>query len=189
MSIRLRLTLLYSLILALTLVAFSVILYVTQARTTLNDTKEGLARRADYLIEGPLNHQSWDKAFKPDPSKLGTFTQICNFDGQVLGRSPNLGDTLVLPLGQEGLQAARRGETRVEIAEIETERLLIHNQPFHYGADETPLILQIAASLAEQDQNLDTLGRILIIGSSLAVIAAFGIGWLLAGLTLRPINR
>lgn len=189
MSIRLRLTLLYSLILALTLVAFSVILYVTQARTTLNDTKEGLARRADYLIDGPLNHQSWDKAFKPDPSKLGTFTQICNFDGQVLGRSPNLGDTLVLPLGQEGLQAARRGETRVEIAEIEAERLLIHNQPFRYGADETPLILQIAASLAEQDQNLNTLGRILIIGSSLAVIAAFGVGWLLAGLTLRPINR
>jgi two-component system OmpR family sensor kinase len=189
MSIRLRLTLIYSLILALTLIAFSVILYVTQARTILNDMKEALARRAEYLIEGPLTHRSLDKVFKPDPSKIGTFTQIRNLDGNVLVGSPNLGDALVLPLDEAGLQAAQHGDTWVEIAEIETERLLIHNQPFSYGADDTPLILQVATSLSDQDQNLNTLGRILIVGSSLAVIAAFGIGWLLAGLTLHPINR
>lgn len=189
MSIRLRLTLLYSLILALTLVAFSVILYMTQARTTLHETKEALAGRAKFLIEVPLAHHAMDKALKPDHSKLGTFTQICDLDGNVLGRSPNLGDTLVLPVGEASLQAARRGETWVEIAEIEAERLLIHNQPFTYGSDDRALVLQIAASLADQDQNLNTLGRILVIGSSVAVIAAFGVGWLLAGLTLRPINR
>jgi signal transduction histidine kinase len=190
MSIRLRLTLLYSLILALTLVTFSVILYVTQARTTLNDTKEALAGRANYLIEGPLAHRYWDKALKPDSSRIGIFTQIRNLDGTVLGHSPNLADDApAVPLSQAALQAAQQGQSWVEIVAIDTERLLIHNQPFNYGTDNIPLILQVAASLAEQDQNLSTLGRILLIGSSVAVIAAFGIGWLLAGLALRPINR
>ena len=46
MSIRLRLTLLYSAILALTLIAFSITLYLTQARTTLNASKKELAERA-----------------------------------------------------------------------------------------------------------------------------------------------
>ncbi len=187
MSIRLRLTLLYSLILALTLIVFSVTLYVTQARTTLNDTKAALARRADYLIDGPLSHWAWEKALRPDQSRMGAFTQIRDREGAVLGRSPNLGESLELPLTLTCLQAARQGETRVEIFEMDTERLLVHTQPFL--SPEGPFILQVAASLADQDQNLQTLGRILISGSSIAVFAAFGIGWLLAGWTLRPINR
>ena len=86
-------------------------------------------------------------------------------------------------------QATQRGETWIEIGTIESERLLIHSQPFPWIEDGTPLILQMAVSLEDQDQNLATLGRLLIIGSSLAVIVAFGIGWLLAGVTLRPTNR
>jgi signal transduction histidine kinase len=189
MSIRLRLTLLYSIILALALVIFSIVLYVTQARIILKDSKEALANGADFLIEGPLTHRPLDKALKPAPTKIGMFTQICDLKGGVLERSPNLGDSYVLPLSESGLQAAQQGEISVEVGWIDAERLLIHNQPFIYSQDNTPLILQVASSLADQDQNLDTLGRILIIGSSIAVIAAFGIGWLLAGLTLRPINR
>ncbi len=189
MSIRLRLTLLYSLILALMLVTFSIVLYVMQARTTLNDTKADLARRADYLVNGPLTYRSLDKVLKPEQSKMGAFTQVCDLEGNILGRSPNLGDNLALPLSEAGLQAAQRGEPLVEVAAINTERLLVHNQPFAYGADKIPLILQVAASLADQDQTLNTLGRILIAGSSVAVIVTFGIGWLLAGWTLQPIGR
>lgn len=198
MSIRMRLTLLYSLILALTLVAFSLILYLTQAQAIMNDTRKSLARRAESLIEGPLaqeaslSHGTGDNkgGSKPDPSpKIGMFTQICNLDGQVLDRSPNMDESLVLPLSEAALAASRRGETWIEIGVIGSERALIHNQPFTPPQDNIPLILQVAASLADQDQTLNTLGRILIIGISVAVIAAFGIGWLLAGLALRPINR
>jgi signal transduction histidine kinase len=188
MSIRLRLTLLYSLILALTLITFSLVIYVTQARAILNDTKETLAGQAEFLIEGPLTRRSLDKVIKLASPTIGTFVQIRNPSGDLLERSPNLGDTLILPLDETGLQAVRQGKSWVEIETIETERLLIHNQPFT-GVDQKPLILQVAASLADQDQNLNTLGQILIAGSSVAIVAAFGIGWLMAGLTLRPINR
>ena len=45
MSIRLRLTLLYSAILALTLIAFSTILYVTQTQATYSSIKANLVRQ------------------------------------------------------------------------------------------------------------------------------------------------
>lgn len=189
MSIRLRLTLLYSLILALTLIVFSVTLYVTQARTILRDSKEDLAGRADYYIDKHLVHQT---STNPPPlprPKIGTFIQLRSVTGDVLERSPNLGDSVTLPLSEAGLQAVQGGEIWVEIESIETERVLIHNQPFSQDFDDTRFILQTAVSLTDQDQILSTLGRILFIGSSMAVIAAFGIGWVLAGLTLGPINR
>lgn len=188
MSIRMRLTLLYSGILVLTLIAFSATLYVTQSRTILHDSKNALAGRAKFFIDGPLAHRPINRALRLDPAKFGTIAQISDLDGAILERSPSLGDSLALPLGETTLAAARRGDTRVEIETVNNERLLIHNQPFA-SEDGAQLILQIATSLADQDQNLATLGRILLIGSSGAVIAAFGIGWLLAGFTLRPINR
>ncbi len=189
MSIRFRLTLLYSLILALTLVAFSLIIYVTQARASLNSAKKTLAVGAEYLVDGPLTHRLIGKVFKlPAPARFGTFLQIRSLEGDVLNQSPQLDDPPVLPLSGEAIQAARRGETWVEITPVDSERLLIHNQPFT-AEDGTPLILQLAGSLAAQDQNLNTLGQILIAGSVVAVVVAFGGGWLLAGLTLRPINR
>lgn len=188
MSLRMRLTLLYSGILVLTLIAFSLTLYVTQSRTILHDSKNALGDRAKFFIDGPLEHRPINRALRLDPAKFGTIAQISDLDGAVLERSPSLGDSLALPLGETTLAAARRGDTRVEIETIDNERLLIHTQPFT-SEDGSQLILQIATSLADQDQNLATLGRILLIGSSGAVIAAFGIGWLLAGFTLRPINR
>ena len=49
MSIRLRLTLLYSVILALTLIVFSTILYVTQSHATYDSIKTNLVRQAEGM--------------------------------------------------------------------------------------------------------------------------------------------
>jgi two-component system OmpR family sensor kinase len=189
MSIRLRLTLLYSGILALTLIAFSVMLYVTQAQATLTEAKRELAKRAEFVVSRRPPHWTSDKSPPFLRTKIGTIFQARTLDGEVLDRSPNLEDSITLPLSEEGLLAVRRGETWVEIGVIESERLLIQSQLYSPSEDDSPVMVQVATSLADQDQNLATLGRILIIGSSVAVIAAFGIGWLLAGLALRPINR
>lgn len=188
MSIRLRLTLLYSGILALTLIAFSVMLYLTQARTILNDSQKNLARAAEFLIDGPLTHRPMDKAFKLVPYRIGIMAQIRTPEGDIIERSPNLGDALMLPWSDAARQATQQGQTWVEVGWIETERLLIHNQPFTAETGE-PFVLQMASSLADQDRDLHSLGQILVVGSSLAIVAAFGIGWLVAGVTLRPISR
>jgi two-component system OmpR family sensor kinase len=189
-SIRLRLTLLYSLILALTLVIFSGILYMTQARATMTEAKRELAKRAEFIVNRPSSHRSDDD--RPPPvsrTRIGTIFEVRTPDGEVLDRSPNLEDAFTLPLSEAGLQAVQRGQTWVEIGSIESERLLIQSQLSTSNEAGVPLIVQVAVSLADRDQSLVTLGNLLIVGSSLVVIAAFGIGWALAGLTLRPISR
>ncbi len=50
-------------------------------------------------------------------------------------------------------------------------------------------IVQTARRLTEHDRSLGFLGRILIIAGILTTLAAFGIGWVLAGAALRPIQR
>jgi two-component system OmpR family sensor kinase len=186
MSIRLRLTLLYSVILALTLVVFSSALYLMQSRTTMREYELRLAgatrilentERLPFLIERPPRRR-----FPGQP-----YTQIRNLDGEVIESDPNL-DGIVLPLGEKAFEAVTRGENWVETVSVEGERFLIHNQELALP-DGTQGVAQIAVSLAERDQNLNTLGRILIVGSSIAVLFAFGVGWLLAGEALRPINR
>jgi signal transduction histidine kinase len=58
-----------------------------------------------------------------------------------------------------------------------------------YSRDHAAGIVQVARSLAEHDQSLGTLRSILLAGSSVATVVAFGIGWLLSGIALAPIQR
>ena len=186
MSIRLRLTLLYSAILALTLIVFSSALYLMQSRTTMREYEQRLAgatrflenaERSPFLIERPPRRR-----FPGQP-----YVQFRNLDGEVIESDPNL-DGIVLTLSENAFEAVTRGESWVETISVEGERFLVHNQSLALP-DGTRGVAQIAVSLAERDQNLNTLGRILIVGSSIAVLFAFGVGWLLAGEALRPINR
>jgi signal transduction histidine kinase len=49
--------------------------------------------------------------------------------------------------------------------------------------------VQVASPTAEREIALGILRLILIVGSSIAIVAAFAIGWVLAGISLRPIHR
>jgi two-component system OmpR family sensor kinase len=49
--------------------------------------------------------------------------------------------------------------------------------------------VQIARPLTEQDQHMEVLGSNLLIVGGVAVVVAFGIGWILSGLVLRPVER
>jgi signal transduction histidine kinase len=199
MSIRLRLTLLYTTILALTLIAFSVTIYGSQSQSMLAWEKQFLADMIPGAVERRLHteHQVDDLEFPLPPRdenglnrKFGIpiiYTQFLGLEGKVTDRSENL-EEVVLPLSDAGWQAVRSGESWVETAPVEGERLLIHTTPIVVN-DQITEIMQVARSLADQDQYLSTLGRNLLIGSSVAILIAFGAGWMLSGLVLRPVNR
>jgi signal transduction histidine kinase len=186
MSMRLKLTLTYSLILALTLIIFSTILYFSQVRFTLNNFQSRLAARG-YFENGPPRPPPDEPPRRPGPPRLGVYTQIRNLSGQIIERDANLGD-LELPLTEIGLQTVQSGQTWVEPVHLGGERFLVQSR-LVIGPDGVRRIVQVAGSLIDRDQYLDTLRNILLVGSSIAVLGAFGVGWLLAGLTLRPINR
>jgi len=197
MSIRLRLTLLYSAILALTLIAFSAMVYGIQSQSTLDAQKQMLAGRAQRFAEGrQLQLRGEGRPFPPDRNDVPTRTltapdtymiQVRSLDGKVIEHPANLSE-VALPFSDAGLQAVRNGEPWVEIASVENERWLVYSAPVVIQGQLTEVV-QIARSLADRDQDLNALRRNLFIGGGVAIIAAFGVGWILSGLVLRPIHR
>lgn len=113
--------------------------------------------------------------------------QLRRPDGSVLARTADLGDT-TLPLSDAGLRAVRAGTAWIETADVEGEPLLIYSQAL-MGQGRIAQILQVATPIAERAQALQTLRLILVTGSLLVLIAAFLVGWLLAGTALHPIHR
>src|SRR5512135_126184 len=149
MSIRLRLTLLYSGILALTLIAFSTLLYVTQSRLTYDNIKTNLERQ----VGGLANPRRFPGSFgEPPPGGTsagtvgnlpGRWTQLRKIDGTVSARTPDLADT-PLPLSDAGLHSVQNGKPWVEVAQVDNEPLLIYSQSFT-GQGGVMQIVQVAS--------------------------------------------
>jgi len=210
MSIRLRLTLLYSIILAFTLIAFSTVLYVIQSRYSLRIVRNDLAQTALPLALGLARAQSdlgWRVPFPgmiqregPEGEQArqalqplvreGRRRDVINFldaDGTPL-HLPNNEASEKLPLSPVGLKRLQAGQVWVEIAHDQEGRLFIFNQPV-IVKNEVVGMVQLARSLADLDRSLRSLRATLLLGSTFTILIAFGIGWTLSGVTLRPIQR
>lgn len=188
MSIRLRLSLIYSTILALTLIIFSTLLYFSQVRFTLVSFRGRLADNA-FLAPPPPGQTNRDSVLRPRPGPPGIFTQIRNLqDGRIVERDRNWGNAIELPLSRAGLAALQQGQSWLEPITLNGERFLVHSRPVA-GPNGEARIIQVAGSLTDRDTYLTTLRNILMIGSLITVSITFGTGWVLAGLTLRPITR
>lgn len=203
MSIRLRLTLFYSTILALTLVAFSTTLYVTQTQSTYRSIEANLVRQAGFFTNSsdhaPKPPADGDAgAFTPDrapapgadlPSGAlpGRWTQTRSITGTITGLTFDLSG-VSLPLSDEGLANVQAGVGWFETAQVQDEPLLIYST-LVITREGAPLIVQVAYPVGQPQQTLNTLRLILIAGSSLAILLAFAAGWMLAGAALRPIQR
>lgn len=205
MSIRLRFTLLYTFILALTLTIFGVALYLIQARSTLNSLKLDLSQGANKLAEAALkseNHPAPPDSAGPRPpipfdqfSSDQTFQTLAERDlNRILDANGNLvsspfgrpGDAL--PLSAEGLKALQNKQEWWQTADVSGEETLIYSRPVIVN-DKVVYIVQDARPLTERIRTLKSLAITLLIASSLITLIAFGIGWVLSGLTLSPIHR
>lgn len=208
MSIRLRFTLLYNAILALTLFIFGLTLYSIQSQTTYDALKKDLVRSSEAISAGilheansldfpgiqpprnslhplPFENFSNDQEFQKLPER--EIVRILDSNGNLIaspfGRSED-----ALPLSEEGLLALRNQQTWWEIDTFRDQRLLIHSHPL-IADGETVYILQVARPLTERDRSLQALSITLVIASLIILLIAFGIGWVLSGITLQPIQR
>lgn len=190
MSIRLRLTLLYTSILALTIVTFSIVLYTLQSQATLETIKATLLRQSrDYanLLRRPAMRHDAPPMFMAPTILPGRWVQVRSLDGNVIRRTPDLSDT-TLPLSDAGWRAVNNNLPWFETAVVEDEPLLIYSQLIA-TSERTSEIVQIAAPISERENALATLRTLLLVGDTLIILAAFAIGWTLAGAALEPIHR
>lgn len=188
MSIRLRLTLLYSAILAVTLIASGVALYNVVAQATFDAAGKEIIAEANGLAPAlsPLRHV--DPQFQI-PSDA--FVLIRALDGTPIQQSTSLKSLgATLPLDPSALARLQSGATppAPSVVSVGGQQLLLYNltvdvqgQPFE--------ILQYARPLQDFNHTLEPLRQVLLLGGALVTLLAFLAGWVLSGLALRPINR
>ncbi len=195
MSIRLRLTLLYSAILAVTLIAFGVVLYSVVAQVTLSAAQDRLKADAPSLVADLQLYNAPFGQSPPSPVDTGdTFVEIRNLDGSIAIQSPNLeASKLSLPLDQSWLAKIQAGApappSPPSVVTVGGQQYLLYTDIVVSHDRGVVGILQVARPMSVIDQPLDVVRRVLLIGGGIVTLLAFGAGWLLAGTALRPINR
>ena len=196
MSIRLRLTLLFSIILTLTLFAFGGLLYLRQYQDTIEIEKQFLIGMGDRVADGrqrpppeadPSRQPPDFGARGPSDDYAGGYWVRRSPDGEEILDLRAPGDA-ELPLSDDAWQAVQSGETWMETMTIDGDRVLIYTVPILVDGELTE-ILQMGRSLATRDQSINALGGNLLVAGIVAVVVAFGLGWVLAGMSLRPIHR
>ena len=205
MSIRARFTLLYNLILLVTLLAFGAALYGIQAGSTLNSLKKDLIYSSDevainlvpmllanppglgpYTSADPKTFESLSNAEVIKSLREREIVRVLNADGTLIAAPYGLADQ-GLPYSDQGYARLQKGEIWWESVRL-GERLLILNRPVMQEG-KLSMILQIARPLTERDRSMEALGRTLIVAILLTMFAAVAIGWFFSGYVLNPIRK
>lgn len=207
MTIRLRLTLVYSAILTLTLGVFGVALYTIQSQDTLNSLEQDLVLSSNKFTDAFLKtgvvilpfDNTQQEAPPPRPfDQIGDeqvfrnlrereIVRILDADGNLIASPYGLAED-ALPLSEDALDKLQHNKAIFESGTVLDESMLIYNRPVNING-EIAYIIQIARPLTERNRTLQSLATTLIIAGGTMVLVAFGVGWFLSGLTLRPIDR
>ena len=182
--IRLRLTAGFAAAMAVIIVVFGAILYAAMADVLLDEIDTGLRFRAATVA-----------AELPGPPRLGpaapgliehreAFAQVLGPDGIVLGTSQGLAGPL--------MDAAR-------VRAIRSQVLSYQNLPgVEAGArlftlpvirDGRRYLVIVGSSLSDRADALRMIERFFLLGGPVALAIACSVGWILAGTSLRPVDR
>src|SRR5688500_11536400 len=196
-SLRLRLALLSSVLLGLTLVLFSITVYFIQARTLVEEVDRSLVDRAEVIasaitVSGVQPDQTLGLQL-PDADALavtGTLVQFVNLtSGTIEARSDLLARYgLTLPITQETADAVRAGAARLERVTVSGVALRVYSRPLVIGRQPIGFI-QVARPIEPVEETMGALRLILIAGSGASILLSALLGLLVARAALRPIAQ
>jgi signal transduction histidine kinase len=196
MSLRLRLALLFSLVLIIALAAFGLGVQVAVQRMSHESMVREMETQAQELIAAnPLQMtdvRAGPRTITEDTSlalaRLQTFKPGCPIEDveDLIEQRAISGTTL--PLSEAGMIAVQEGRPWLETLNILNNPHLIYSKPV---VDNNQLVgvAQVARPLSEQARMLVTLRDGLVFGGGAASVLVFGLMWLLAGQALHPIKR
>ncbi len=184
MSLRFRLTLLYTLLFACMIAVFGTIVYLRTSSRLYASIDDSLHVRARQITSntrtsaagGPvqLNQSVLDEIADP-----GVYAEVLDKNGVPVQKSSNLQSELPVPTKNRTV-----GSQRIETHDTSNdERVLILYEPLPSGDT-----LLVARSLHQTDAALDLIRIILIGGGIVALIVANGLAYLFSGPALQPIR-
>lgn len=192
MSIRLRLALWYTAVLAATLVVFAVLLYVLMARHIVDESDANIASRAQHISSTvrvdatappTLSHVELPPidAFESP----GIYVQVVQTDGVVAARSSNLGDK-ELPRDERAFADAKTGHGVFYSTDIGGEQVRAYVEPLAIDG-RTIGFIQVGRSYNQAYDVLDRL-RLGLLGLGMLSLLLAGVtAWGIAGGALKPI--
>ena len=179
LPIRTRLTLVSGALILAVLVATAAFVYLRLEAELAAAVDAGLRSRAEALLQmQDLPGGAW----LSDPTDA--FGQLLARDGRVRSSSDGLAPGPLLPVGDiRGLRGARFFDVEARtVDEPVAARLLAVPTPD--GG-----VLVVGAALDDQREALAALLGLLALAGPVAVAAGSGVGWLVAGAALRPVER
>ncbi|ANY65153.1 two-component sensor histidine kinase [Paenibacillus sp. BIHB 4019] len=197
MTIRLRLTLWYSALLAMTLLIFGFAIYIFVNYNTYGQMKDQLKGEADSynvfvretesnelnLLIAPSQGRFYERSF---------YLQIVRYKEGIINASKELLSTGIkypIPDVKDNVQAGFiKANIKVNDANV---TFLIYQRPIYSESKEPDLVglIQVGAIVTSEESYLKALRTILFTASFIAVLIAFTTGLLLARQVLRPIER
>ncbi len=191
MTVRLRLTLWYTALLGVTLIIFSVIVYSALAANLRSQLLEESIRQAQLVSRAIAAQIERNLALRdltlPDldyfASSIGV--QLVTPQGSVVRKSNNLGD-LIIPSYEQALPDILNGKSHTYFTSIDRNLLFVYSEPLLINRQVEGMV-QIIRPLNPLENALRQMGRYLIIGTGLSLIAAAVIGAFLARRELSPL--
>ncbi len=192
MSVRVRLTLWYTALMAVTLVVSSIILYVVLYQSMTTETDAFLQSKARDLgasiqiTGGPLVYYfrlpDLDRFVEAD-----VYAQILSSTGDVLDESLSMGG-FGMPMDEQSVGQAMNGSNQYRSVIIRGVPIRVYTTALQLPNGELR-VLEVGRTFDRIQSTLTRLQRTLLIGNLALVVLAAGVGWWMAGSSLRPIIR
>lgn len=202
MSLRTRLTLWYGVLLATTLLGFSLLLYFTLQESLARSVDDRLSLRADQVgrVLGPNVGNLLQPEDVPPPQvdakpldafvAPGIYVQVVNVNGAVIAAPPNLfgGDLPVTDDTHRAIETDQPVFARVSVFAAGA-NVRVLTVPVHGSRGEVAGAVQVAESLSPLENTMSAVARLLSLAGAGALLLAVVLGWLFTRSALSPVAR
>ena len=181
LPIRARLAVVCGALVGILVIGLGLLVYLRLEADLRASADDGLLPRAESLAADPPT----DALVDPEPTDVGDiFGQILKRDGSVVASTPGLAPgPIVSTAGLATLDGARYFDAIVPLID----------EPLQARVLELPTadgrVVVAGVAFDDQREALDRLLALLAIGCPIAIFLAAGVGWLIAGAALKPVEQ
>jgi two-component system, OmpR family, sensor kinase len=187
--IRLRVTVVFALVMAVVLSAVGLFLYLRLESQLDESLDTSLRSRATEIAA--LTRESGGRlegtGSNPLVEQEESFAQILGPNGRIVDSTPQLGDTAVLDPAQ--IARASSGPIFSEREALPGIEGAVRMLAAPVNTGDRTVVAVVGSSLGDRDEALDGLARLLVIGGPIALLLASAAGYWLAGAALRPVDQ